>query len=271
MALADVAPWLACPRCARPLTLEGRTLTCDERHAYDVAKQGYVNLLGGAQPQHADTADMVARREEFLAGGHYAPVADAVAARLGDAQRVLDVGAGPGWYLARWLDDAHAPAHRVGLALDISTAAARRAARAHERIGAVVADTWAGLPVRDACVDAVTCVFAPRNLPEFTRVLRPGGLLVVVTPTPEHLHQARDRLGLLGVEEDKDAKLLRASSGLLDAVGQTTVRRTLRLDGDQLSALVQMGPNAFHAHAEPVAASSVTLAVTVSWFRKPNL
>ena len=61
-ALATVASWLRCPVCAGSMTLDERSLRCDRGHAFDVAKQGYVNLLGHGAPQHADSAEMVAAR-----------------------------------------------------------------------------------------------------------------------------------------------------------------------------------------------------------------
>lgn len=269
MSLSDVVDLLACPRCQQRFSLDGCTLRCPDGHTFDQARQGHVNLLGSAQPQHADTVDMVQARADFLATGAYVDIADAVAARLVGARRILDVGAGTGWYLARWLDSAP---DAVGLAIDISTAAARRAAKAHPRMGAVVADTWAGLPVRDSSVDALTCLFAPRNPTDFSRVLAPGGVMVIVAPTAEHLSEARASLGLLDVEENKQTKLLRQFSGLLEPVGQAPVRRTMHLPPAHLRALVGMGPNAFHTDAARIDAQetmAVTASVVVSWFRKP--
>ena len=91
--------------------------------------------------------------------------------------------------------------------------AARRAARAHPRAGAAVCDVWRGLPLADACADVVLDVFAPRNGAEFRRVLRPGGRLVVVTPTPAHLAELVPLLGLIGVDPDKDAAARGVASG----------------------------------------------------------
>ena len=117
---------------------------------------------------------------------------------------LLDLGGGTGHHLAGVLDrlpDA------VGVVLDSSRYAARRAARAHPRAVAVVADTWARLPVADAAVDRVLVVFAPRNGPEIARVLRPDGRLVVVTPAADHLAELVGPLGLLRVDPDKAARL----------------------------------------------------------------
>ncbi|MGW4893921.1 putative RNA methyltransferase [Kitasatospora sp. NPDC004240] len=78
--LQDIERHLACPHCAQPLALDGRTLRCPARHSFDLAKQGYVSLLAGdAHTGTGDTAEMVAARDDFLDAGHYRPIADALA------------------------------------------------------------------------------------------------------------------------------------------------------------------------------------------------
>ncbi len=127
--------------------------------------------------------------------GHYAFVSTALAEAAGGASGLaVDVGAGTGQHLAAVLDGN--PALR-GLALDVSKPALRRAARVHERAGAVRADAWRRLPLADHDTAVLLDVFAPRNGAEFHRVLRPDGRLLVVTPEPDHLAELVDALGLL--------------------------------------------------------------------------
>lgn len=254
--------WTSCPHCREPLTTEGRTLRCAQGHSFDVARQGYVNLLGRAAPANADTAAMLDARARFLVSGHYDPLADAVAAAV-DGDRFLEVGAGTGFYLARALD-AHPGAE--GLATDVSVAAAKRAARAHPSAAAVVADTWAGLPLADACVDAVLCVFAPRNPAEFARVLRPGGVLAVAQPAVGHLLELRERHGLLGVAPDKAERLEAAFAGW-ETVAHVEVRRRVSLTSQEVADLIAMGPNAFHGLPEHVDPAEVGVAVDVVTLR----
>lgn len=258
--LAAVLPLLRCPHCARPLERDGATVRCAARHAFDVARQGYLALLpGDARPGTADTADMVQARVAFLGAGHYDPLSDALA-RAVQTGPVLDVGAGTGHHLARVLAVHEGP----GLALDVSKHAARRAARASARIGAVVADAWAALPVRDAVAGAVLSVFAPRSAAEAARVLAPGGRLVVATPTPRHLVEIVGRLGLVTVDPRKDERLARQLAGFRE-VGREQVERRLRLSPQDVHAVVAMGPSARHVDltqlpAEPLEA---TLSVRV--------
>ena len=258
--------WLRCPHCEAPLHRDTSALRCPSGHAFDVARQGYVNLLGRAAPANADTPAMLEARDRFLAAGHYSPVAEAAADAVGGARRVVEVGAGTGYYLARALE-AHPAAE--GLATDVSPAAARRAARAHPRAASIVADTWAGLPIADGAADAVLCVFAPRNPAEFARILVPGGRLVVVVPRSVHLVELRADYGLLDVAADKAEALVGSLPGWRVAA-LDTVERRLELTADEVADVIAMGPNAFHGERSGMAAASVTVAVDVLTLLRPG-
>ncbi|MGY1914337.1 putative RNA methyltransferase [Blastococcus sp. SYSU DS0973] len=270
---------LACPVCAAPFAAgPGDTgLCCAEGHSVDRARQGHLTLLPpGRRPATGDSAEMVADRVAFLAAGHY----DAVTAALADAvtapgapATLLDLGGGTGHHLARLLDGLPGA---VGVVLDASRYAARRAARAHPRAIAVVADTWARLPVRDGVVDRALVVFAPRNGPEIARVLRPEGRLVVVTPAPDHLGEIIAPLGLLRVDPGKAGRLAATLEPHLVREGAERHRRTLRLDHAAVATLVGMGPHARHLTAAGLAASlarlpadvQVTISVDVATYRR---
>lgn len=282
MSIADVVDLLACPTCAgraladQPLELEGATLRCPQGHAYDVARQGHVNLLGRAAPRNADSTQMVAARGRFLGSGAYDAVVDALAGaalrRTRDDVAVVDVGAGPGWYLERVLAGLRSRQRTArGLALDVSPAAARRAARVSGPVGAVVADAWGVLPVRSASVDVVLSVFAPRNPPELARVLARGGVVLVVSPLPEHLAGLRAAWGLLDVEAGKQERLAATFGEHLAPVEETDIRYTVTVDRAGVEDLVAMGPNAFHttgpAQGVGAAPPEVGVAVRVSAWR----
>ncbi|PYC77038.1 23S rRNA methyltransferase [Streptomyces tateyamensis] len=279
--LRDIERYLTCPHCALGLALDaaGRTLRCGGGHAFDVARQGYVSLLpGDAHTGTGDTAEMVAARADFLDAGHYEPIARALAstaAELEAAGLVVDLGAGTGYYLARVLE---ALPGAVGAALDISKFALRRAAKAHPRAGAVVCDAWRPLPLAGAAADLLLNVFAPRDGAEIHRVLRPGGHLLLVTPTTRHLAELVGALGLLAVDVDKDRRVAEKLSPHLEPVDQREVEFELRLDHRDAAAVVGMGPNAWHTAPDALAAAlgalpepvAVTGSVRVSVYRRPE-
>lgn len=247
--LAGVVDLLGCPRCRQRLTASASQLRCPDGHGYDLARQGYVNLLAARPPAHADTATMVAARAAFLTAGHYDPLITALPIDRA-AEVIIDAGAGPGCFLAGVLDRTSAAR---GLAIDISVPACRRAARAHLRVGAAVADTWRGLPVLDGVADTIMVVFAPRNFAEFDRMITPTGRLIILTPEPDHLHELVRDLGLMTVDRDKTERLRRDADPWFEITRRTTIRFTVRLTGSELEQVVLMGPNAFHLDASRIA------------------
>jgi 23S rRNA (guanine745-N1)-methyltransferase len=247
-ALDRALPLLRCPHCGAALERAGEAVQCPSRHSYDVARQGYLSLLAGARSANTgDTAEMVAARERFLEAGHLDRLAEAVAEAVACAAPgdgcVVDLGAGTGWYLARLLD---ALPEAVGLALDLSKPALRRAARAHPRLAAVACDVWRPLPLPDGVAAAVLNVFAPRNAPEIARVLRLGGVAIFVTPQPDHLEELVRPLGLLGVDERKPERLAGQLASALRITGRRELRWRLRLDRAAARDAAVMGPSAFH-------------------------
>lgn len=266
--LADVASLLRCPHCLGTLTLRERQLRCAQGHAFDVARQGYVNLLPRpAATGSGDSAAMVQARASFLSGGHYDRFAHAVADAVNEAgspdEPVAEVGAGTAYYLAGVLDRRTGP----GVALDVSPAAARRAARAHPRAGSVVADAWTWLPLADGCIGAALVAFAPRSGGQLARVVRPAGRVVVLVPASDHLVELRSTLGLLDVDPRKSERLGASLGDDFVPVGQRQVRWTTSLQRSDVRDLVLMGPNAFHRTSDldaRIAALPEHLSVTVS-------
>ncbi|MHA7156166.1 putative RNA methyltransferase [Arthrobacter sp. TMN-50] len=271
---------LRCPVCAGRLepSGSGRTLGCTTGHRFDAARQGYFNLLTGRgtafQP---DTPVMVQARSDFLGAGHYGPlqtaVGDLAQRHVPDPRVILDAGAGTGYYVAE-LQRRHPGAALV--ALDISKFALRRAASILGDGVCLVWDVWRTLPVRDAAVDVMINIFAPRNPDEFQRVLAPEGVLLVVTPLPGHLAEIADDAGLLAVRPDKADGVATSLAGLFEEVEAVAVGYTLQLSPTDIYNVALMGPAGHHLVAPDLAAglvefperTAVSARFTVQVFRR---
>ncbi|MBM7079605.1 putative RNA methyltransferase [Micromonospora humida] len=275
---------LRCPVCTQPLAAatDTRALRCPRRHSFDLARQGYVTLLAGRAPHVGDTAEMVAARADFLAAGHYDMISSALAGAAASALAtptgpagaggsegvgfgayplVVEAGAGTGRHLAAvlaaWPD-------AVGLALDVAKPALRRAARAHPRAAAALADTWQRLPLADRSVAVLLDVFAPRNGDEFHRVLHPAGVLLVVTPTDAHLAELVDVLGLLRVDPAKADRVADSLAGRFTPKHTAVHAARLTLDRAEVATLVGMGPSAWHTDPARLAAAIDALPTPVT-------
>ncbi|MGN7222237.1 putative RNA methyltransferase [Curtobacterium flaccumfaciens] len=300
----DLLPMLACPVCAEPLgRVDGGQVGCPNGHRFDEAKQGHLTLLPAKRRAlTADTPEMVDARLRFLGRGHYAPVERALAAIVADATApgiVLDVGSGPGTYLAHALDAAHVPdgrpvaapdasapagsrpgprlgvapdalapvgrqsTRRLGVALDLSAVAIRRAARAHERAGAVVGDVTERLPVVDGAAAVLLDVFAPRNQTEYARVLHAAGVLAVVTPRAGHLAELAE--ATISVDPEKERRLHDSLTPSFALRSSEDLTWTMELSAEDVHDVVHMGPSHHHVAADTVfEPATVTAAVTVS-------
>jgi 23S rRNA (guanine745-N1)-methyltransferase len=278
--LTDVLPYLACPACRQELSVYGSAVRCPRAHTFDIARQGYLNLVTpDSSGISGDSPAMVEARARFLSAGHFAPIERAVvtASQRAMADRppgcVVDVGAGIGHYLASVLDSLPG---RAGLALDVSKAALRRAARAHPRAGAIGCDTWHGLPVRAGVAALALSIFAPRNPPEMHRVLANGGVLIVVTPTARHLVELVWQLDLLKVEPEKRDRIESTIGPYCRLSSEDDWEFTMSLSHSDIEAAVAMGPSSWHTNPgllrdrvraldDPL---QVTASVIVSTYRR---
>ncbi|MBQ5969788.1 MAG: methyltransferase domain-containing protein [Clostridia bacterium] len=177
-----------CPVCRTPLERRDRTLVCRNGHCFDLAKEGYCNLLTAQHRAGETTGDnnrMAQARSAFLNKGCFAPLAAAVTDFVRGAAPqsvVLDICCGEGYYSEAVLRQV--PCRLLGF--DLSKAMVRRAAK-RGCSGFFFVANLSAIPLPDGSVDRAFHLFAPFHAPEFARVLRPGGLLCTVMPGPDHL------------------------------------------------------------------------------------
>lgn len=185
-----------CPLCHLPLTLQQsqtsspqqKSYTCAQRHQFDCAKEGYVNLLPVQHKKSrepGDNVEMMQARRQFLEAGHYQPLAtkllQMLAPTLPANATLLDIGCGEGWYTQQLRQVAS-----TVFGLDISKAAIRYAAKKYPELQCCVASSYQ-LPFADDSVDAILRIYAPSAAAEMVRILKTGGVLCTVTPAPLHL------------------------------------------------------------------------------------
>ncbi|MGN0977315.1 MAG: putative RNA methyltransferase [Faecousia sp.] len=234
---------LICPVCGEKLNREGNRYVCTQKHSFDIARQGYVNLLP-VQQKHSlhpgDTRQQVLSRREFLEAGYYAPISEALietAKSLGISGEILDVGCGEGYYAARLSDALGAPL----TGLDISKEAVRCAAGKYKGKLWLCA-TASHIPVEDGSAALVTSLFALTIPEEFRRVLQPNGYFLQVLAAQDHL------LGLKSIIYDrldhKEKDTVPELPGF-SRVESIPIRFSFTVEGKQVQNLLSMTPHVF--------------------------
>lgn len=209
----QISIW-ACPVCQAPLKLLAQQAKetssengwcCENNHHFDISKEGYTNLLLAHQKSSSnpgDTRAMITSRRAFLSAGHYRPLAEklthVLSQHLDDKASVLDSGCGEGYYLQQ-LYQQRSDLHLFGI--DISRDAVKLASRQFSEGSFAVASSF-NLPVLTSSVDALFRVFAPGDPMEVTRVLKPSGIFVVVSPGPRHLLALKELIYTKAQEHD---------------------------------------------------------------------
>ena len=238
---------LRCPICMSALNQEGRTLRCGSGHSFDVARQGYVNLLP-VQHKHSlqpgDTRTQVLARRSFLESGAYFPIVEALcglASRYG-AGPVLDVGCGEGYYGARVAEKLNSSL----TGLDISKEAVRCAAAKYKN-AQWICGTAAHLPIAGESVGLLMSMFALTMPEEFARVLKADGIFLQVLAAEDHL------LGLKGIiypEVFKQEKNTVPTVSGFVLVESVPVRFDFTAEGEQVKNLLSMTPHFWRISAQ---------------------
>ena len=232
-----------CPLCAQPLRREEKRYVCPQGHSFDIARQGYVNLLT-VQQKHSldpgDTRQQVLSRRAFLESGFYAPISEALnqAARDYNAQgEILDVGCGEGYYSARLAAALGAPL----TGLDISKEAVRCAAGQYKAYAWLCA-TAAHIPVPDGSVGTLSSLFALTLPGEFRRVLRKNGLFLQVLAAEDHLLGLKSIVYDVLTHKQKDTAPALPGFALLES---RQIRFDFTAEGEQIQRLFAMTPHLF--------------------------
>ena len=237
-----------CPVCGNALEKREKQYICANGHSFDIARQGYVNLLT-VQHKHSldpgDTKEQVLSRRAFLDGGFYAPIAEALitaAKEYGASGEILDVGCGEGYYCSRLSQALGLPL----TGLDISKEAVRWAAGRYKNAQWLCA-TAAHIPVETGSAGVLTSLFALTLPEEFHRVLREDGLFLQVVAAEDHL------LGLKGIIYDqlthKEKHVTQALPGFR-LLSSENIRFSFTVEGEQVRQLLSMTPHVWRIGKE---------------------
>ena len=250
----------ACPICQENLTLVESSLKCNNRHSFDLAKFGYVNLA----PQIKQSANYDKKnfqnRQQILEAGFYQAILDAVSDLLASSKTtttILDIGCGEGFY-SRKLQESHS--EKTFYAFDISKDSVQIAAKSEPNwaVNWFVGDL-ARLPIKDASMDILLDIFSPANYGEFRRVLSKDGILIKVIPTKNHLKEIRQKVqDQLTNKDYSNQDIKNHFQEHFTILSSQTASLTKTITAEQLQALLSMTPLLFHVDQSKIDWSQLT-------------
>ncbi|HEX8171989.1 MAG TPA: methyltransferase domain-containing protein [Thermoanaerobaculia bacterium] len=250
--------------CHQPLTRDGRSYVCANRHSFDLARSGYLNLL---QPQDrkskeaGDSAAAVQARRRFLDAGHAAPLVRAIvqAVPLARGAPLLDVGCGEGHHLAAFRAAYEVDAHGV----DLSVPAIDLAARRHRDCTWIVGNADRFLPYGSASFHTVASITARLNPDEFRRVLAPGGTLLIAIPGADDLLELREAVLGEAIERDRIERTI-AMFGAFTLKSQHSVRHVATLQREAIVDVLTSSYRGLRARERERLESLASMEVTMS-------
>ena len=250
----------ACPICQKNLTLLETSLKCNNRHSFDLAKFGYVNLAPQIKQSANYDKENFQNRQQILEAGFYQAILDAVSDLLANSETsttVLDIGCGEGFY-SRKLQESHS--EKTFYAFDISKDSVQIAAKSEPNwaVNWFVGDL-ARLPIKDASMDILLDIFSPANYGEFRRVLSKDGILIKVIPTENHLKEIRQRVqDQLTNKDYSNQDIKNHFQGHFTILSSQTASLTKTITAEQLQALLSMTPLLFHIDQSKIDWSQLT-------------
>ena len=250
----------ACPICQENLTLVESSLKCNNRHSFDLAKFGYVNLAPQIKQSANYDKENFQNRQQILEAGFYQAILEAISDLLSNsknAKTILDIGCGEGFY-SRKLQENHSD--KTFYAFDISKDSVQIAAKSEPNwaVNWFVGDL-ARLPIKDASMDILLDIFSPANYGEFRRVLSKDGILIKVIPTENHLKEIRQRVqDQLTNKDYSNQDIKNHFQEHFTILSSQTASLTKTITAEQLQALLSMTPLLFHVDQSKIDWSQLT-------------
>ncbi|TMR77715.1 putative RNA methyltransferase [Streptococcus pseudopneumoniae] len=250
----------ACPICQENLTLVESSLKCCNRHSFDLAKFGYVNLAHQIKQSANYDKENFQNRQQILEAGFYHAILEAVSDLLASSKTtttILDIGCGEGFY-SRKLQESHS--EKTFYAFDISKDSVQIAAKSEPNwaVNWFVGDL-ARLPIKDTSMDILLDIFSPANYGEFRRVLSKDGILIKVIPTENHLKEIRQKVqDQLTNKDYSNQNIKNHFQEHFTILSNQTASLTKTITVEQLQALLSMTPLLFHVDQSKIDWSQLT-------------
>ncbi len=256
--------FLLCPVCKSELKQQARSFLCEKGHCFDIAKEGYVNLITGSKSGDltGDNKDMARSRKAFLDKGYFRDLSDSLCNILGSItpSNVLDICCGEGYYAEEITKKLDCFVYGFDLSKEMIRLAAKRKSKAEFFVA-----NMANIPVADNSIDCAIHLFAPFCEKEFLRIIKPGGYLISICPGAKHLWELKAALYENPYENEEISPDL---PGFSFQKAINTVSCITLADNNDIESLFKMTPYYYHTSPQDKAklSSLDTLTTHVDFY-----
>lgn len=255
-----------CPNCQLTLEKVERVWRCASNHSFDIAKEGYVNLILANKKKSLNSGDdkeMIAARESFLGLGYYDFLVEDLlklkAFKVKKA-RFLEIGCGTGFYLDKIAREIAAEAV---FGSDVSKEAIRFCAKKYSNYQFSVDNSF-DLSFESENFDLILSVFSPFKSSEIERILSKKGSFIVVRAGQGHLKELYELVGI----PEKQKEPVQFEN--LDLVEEHDLKKKIKMTQNALEQLIEMSPLTWKINREKVNLEKIrqiTLSFKVSVYK----
>ena len=255
---------IICPICKEKLIKEDKTYRCINRHSFDIAKEGYLNLNLSSSKSTGDSEEMMNKRHLFLGKNYYAFLREEINRILKEygIESLVDLGCGEGYYTSFFeVKD------KIGV--DLSKKGLKIASKNDKHTSYILSSIFR-LPLEDNSAQAMTTIFAPVPVEEINRVLKDKGYYILVRPDTNHLYELKEAV----YDKAYFNEVEKLNLDNLNLIKEYSISNRVLLDNEDLKELFTMTP--YYIKTSPkdkeklndIKNLSVSFAFIISVFQK---
>lgn len=267
---------IRCPLCSSDMNVQAlSSLICRNNHTFDIAKQGYVNLLNRLAPTNYDKQLFHARQKIMTTSNLYTELHKKIAEKItkkivarDSPSIMLDAGCGEGSHLQKIIEQTENNTIQ-GIGLDISKEGILLAAKTYKQPIWFVGDL-ANIPLNNQSCHFILNILSPANYVEFKRILRTDGLIIKVIPGKSYLKELREVVFVNETKANyKNEQITSLFKQHFEMVDELYITDSVTLSGEQLKYLVEMTPLTWNVTKEKLqpflqkTSSEITVDFTV--------
>ena len=221
---------ILCPVCKNILHKSDKFYSCENRHSFDIAKEGYLNLNLKNSQKSGDNAEMIKARKAFLEKDYYSFLREEVDKYIKTDDELLDLACGEGYYTSYFKA-------RNKIGIDLSKTGLKIASKADKTTTYLLCSIF-HTPLQDSSADVILTIFAPVAKEEIIRILKDDGIFILVRPDRDHLFELKEKI----YEHPYYNEVEKFSFFGLTTYKQIPIRKTMTVRKEDLNNLFMMTP-----------------------------